>query len=91
MQARAFIEQIILEHPGIQLSKLLVDMPELLEEIRRLRGRIRWARDTPDGRYIIRNSRGAEFYYQERGAALWGEGFPSEAEAVAWAFAEGFL
>lgn len=83
------------------VKELLEANPELIAKVKLLAGRIAWQRASSDGWYyselLTQPINGdkprlrCEMYWQERGAALWGESFNSAAEAIAWAYAEGRL
>ncbi len=91
MQARDFIDQLVRENPAATLINILNGQPDLAEKLPRLPGGLRWQACTQDGWYLLARPYGWEFFYQERGSAIWGETFRTFAEAVAWTYEERWL
>ena len=91
MTGNEYIAAIARTNPGVALAEVLAAHPALLERLRQLPVGFSWVRETSDGWYLLASGWNWQFLFQERGAATYGESFPTLAEAIAWGYAKGLL
>ena len=83
MNAQEYLKAALAAAPGMSMTELLQANPALISEVKALPGGLIWQQESRDGWYYFERTHPpigkresvfvCEIYWQERGAALWGE------------------